>query len=339
MLDTDLKFRKSKANGRMSKDLIVLGGVQNVWRHVTSAQRKNGYFDYAEIWCHVATATVDTLIDPAFLLDAPTLSDKDYMMYFTMGNREKISDIAGTDTGTDAKRKYGSHKLAVDIVGGAAVHTFRVLAKNAALVTGNDKIIFAGDSIRISNKLTADALTGTEVDLTVSSLTPSGLYIDITTVESILSSFTADGVTRVSSLIRPADIAAACTTPVKTSSAGTYDFTTYPLVLDNIATVDQNWTYTFSDASHFALTGDELGAVGTGTIGVDFSPNNPDYTRPYSTLEAAGFGGTWAGGNTITLTTTPAAFKIGGKRVIPALTASLSNNKATLVWEGEAAAV
>lgn len=337
MLNTDLKFRKSKANGRMSKDLIVLGGVQNVWKHVTSSQRTAGYFDYAEIWCHVATSTVETLIDPAFLLDAPTLSDTDYIMYFAMGNRETIAGIAGTTTGTDAKRKYGSHKLAVDIVGGSAVYTLRVLAKNAALVTGNDQIIKTGDPIRISNKLTADALTGTEVDLTVASVTPDGLYINITTVEPILASFIADGVTRVSSLMRPADIVAAHTTPVKTSAAGTYDFTTYPLVLDNIGTVDQDWIYTFSDGTHFALTGDELGAVGTGTIGVDFSPNNPDYSRPYSTLEAAGFGGTWAGGDIITLSTTPAAFKIGGKRVIPPLTASLSNNKATLVFEGEAA--
>jgi len=167
------------------------------------------------------------------------------------------------------------------------------------------------------------------------------LTITLTIADSsgFANSYTADGsVCRVSSLFYPAsDTETSVTTPVVTSTAGTLDTTTYPIILDNIGTVYEAWTITFSDATNYTLTGDTLtGTIASGTTSGDLSPTNSDVSKPYFTLEYEAFGGTFANGDTITFTTSPAAIPIGQKRVVPAGSASLANNKVTQVLVGEA---
>ncbi len=337
MLSSDLKFYKEKTNGRMNgAQQIISGVVQNVWPHVTSAQRQAGYFDYAAIFAKAADDADGTLIDPELLLDAPTLSATDFVTYFALGQREAVSSISGYGAGTDTKRKYGSAVLKNNITAGAS--TLTVTVKNSAMASGADLIFAGGDKIKITDKLTANALTGNEEVCTISGApSVSGLDITITVVGTITNSYTADGtIARASSMMKPGDIKCSNTAPAKTSTAGTIDFSTYPIVLDNIGTVDEDWTLTFTDNTHFTCTGDTLGTVGSGLISADFAPNNGDFTKPYFTVVLGVWGGTWAAGNTVTFTTHPAATKIGGKRRVPAGTASLANNKATLVYGGEA---
>jgi hypothetical protein len=336
MLSSDLKVYKAKSNGRMSgTDLVTSGVLQNVFPHVTSAQRTAGHVDYRKTFWKVADDADGTLIDPEIYPDAPTLSATDYVTMFLMGQRDRVEDLVGYSTGTDTQRKYGSAILKNNITAGA--QTLTVTVKNVALTTGSDKIFVNEDKIKLTDKATADALTGNEEVLTINGVpSVSGNDITITVTEVIANSYTAGTVPRVSSLIKPGDIATSSTNPVKTSVAGTVDFSTYPIILDNIGTVDEDWTLTFTDATHFALTGDSLGAVTTGIISSDFAPNNGDFTKPYFTIETEVWGGTWAAGNTVTFTTHPAAEGIGQKRVVPAGTASLSNNKTTQVLGGEA---
>jgi len=270
MLSSDLKVYKAKANGRMDGLSPVTSGVlQNVFPHVTSAQRLAGFFDYYKTFWKVADGANGTLIDPDIYIDAPTASVTDYVTMFVMGQRDIVSDINGYGTGTDTERKYGSAYLAADITAGDS--TFDVIVKNAALAAGSDKIFVDGDKIKLTDKLTADALIGNEETLTISGVpVVVGTTITITVAETVANNYTAATTPtptspRVSSLIQPADIATSVTTPVKTSTAGTVDFTTYPIILDNIGTVDEDWTITFTDATHFALTGDSLtGTIATG---------------------------------------------------------------------------
>jgi hypothetical protein len=336
MLSTDLKVYKAEANGRLGATLVTSGVLQNVFPHVTSAQRTAGFFDYKKTFWKVADDADGTLLAPAIYEDAPTLSATDYVIMFLMGQRDRVEDLTGYSTGTDTQRKFGSAVLKTSITAGAS--TLVVTVKATALTTGSDKIFADGDKIKLTDKATADALTGNEETLTISGApVVSGLDITITVVGTIANSYTANGVTRVSSLIVPGDIAASVTTPVKTSAAGTITVSTHPIVLDNIGTVEEDWTLTFTDATHFTLSGDSKGTVTTGLISADFAPVNADFTKPFFTLPAAAWGGTWAAGNTVTFATHPAAVGIGQKRVIPAGTASLANNKATQVLAGEAA--
>lgn len=347
MLSSDLKVYKAKANGRMDGASLVTSGVlQNVFSHVTSAQRAAGHFNYVKTFWKVADDADGTLLDPEIYLDAPTGSLTDYVLMFEMGQRDRVEDITGYDTGADTERKYGSAYLAENITAGAS--TFDVIVKNTAMATGEDDSIFEdGDKIKLTDKITADALTGNEELLTIDGtpvVASDGVTITITVEEEIANNYTAATTPvitspRVSSLIIPsADIETSVTTPSVTSTAGTLDTTTYPIILDNIGTVDEDWTITFTDATHFTLTGDSLGLhATTGVISSDYSPSNSTFTKPYFTIELEAWGGTWAAGNTITFTTHPAAVGIGQKRVIPAGSSSLANNKATQVIVGETA--
>jgi len=336
MLSTDLKVYKAKSNGRMSgTDLVTSGALQNVFPHVTSAQRAAGHFDYRKTFWKVADDSDGSLLDPEVYQDAPTLSTTDYILMFTMGQRDRVEDLTGYATGTDTQTKYGSAVLKTSITAGAS--TLTVTVRNSALASGSDLIFRNGGKIKLTDKATADALTGNEDVLTISGApVVTGLDIAITVSETIANNYTADGTTRVSSLIKPGEIKTSSTTPVVTSAAGTLDTTTYPIILDNIGTVDEDWTLTFTDATHYTLTGDSLGTVTSGTTGADLAPNNGDFTKPYFTLEYEAWGGTWAAGDTVTFTTHPAAVGIGQKRVIPAASPSLANNRSTQVLVGEA---
>lgn len=337
MLSTDLKVYKAKANGRMDgASPVTSGALQNVFPHVTSAQRTAGHFDYKKTFWKVADDSDGSLLDPEIYQDAPTLSTTDYILMFAMGQRDRVEDLPGYATGTDTQTKYGSAVLKTSLTAGATSMT--VTVRNAAIASGADAIFRNPVKVKICDKATADALTGNEEVVEInSSLTVSGLDITFSFTPALQNNYTANGTTRVSSLIKPGEIKTSATNPVKTSTAGTIDFTTYPLLLDNIGTVDEDWTLTRAGGA-WTLSGDSLGVIGTGIAlsSANYAPNNPDFTKPYLTIDYRALGGTWADGDTITWTTHPAASGVGQKRVIPAASPSLANNRSTQVLGGEA---
>lgn len=112
----------------------------------------------------------------------------------------------------------------------------------------------------------------------------------------------------------------------ETSSAGTYDETTYPLVMYNDGTVYDTWTLTFSSSSAFSVSGAYYGSVGSGTVSGDFSPTNSDTGQPIFTIDKDGWGGTWANGDTVVFTTSPAGLPILICQEVPTGTSAESNN-------------
>ena len=106
---------------------------------------------------------------------------------------------------------------------------------------------------------------------------------------------------------------------------------------NTIGTVEQTWTLTFTDATNYTVVGDTLGSVGSGTTAADFAPSNPAVSKPYFTLESAGWGGTWAAAQTIVFQTHPNAIPIWETRVVPAGAGSQAGNGITAVFEGETA--
>lgn len=337
MLSTDLKVYKPKSNGRMDgASPVTSGALQNVFPHVTSSQRAAGHFDYKKTFWKVADDSDGSLLDPEIYQDAPTLSTTDYITMFAMGQRDRVEDLTGYSTGTDTETKYGSAVLKNSVI--ASATSLTVTVRNAALASGADAIFRSAGKIKITDKATADALTGNEEVVTISGApVVSGLDVTITFTPALANAYTANGTSRVSSLIKPGEIKTSATTPVKTSTAGTIDFTTYPLLLDNIGTVDEDWTLTRAGGA-WTLSGDSLGVIATGIAlsSANYAPSNPDFTKPYMTIDYRALGGTWADGDTITWTTHPAAVGIGQKRAIPAASPSLANNRSTQVLGGEA---
>jgi hypothetical protein len=335
MLSSDLKYYKPKANGRMGGTVISSGVTQNVFPHVSSAQRTAGLTDYYKIFCKAHSADNDTLIDPLILLDKPTAGG-DHVTIFPSGQRTATDQVTLAAQAASASH-YGAALVQAPITAGDQL--IDVTLENAAIAPGGARPIFRnGGKIRLMTHSTATANDGAQEDLTISG-TPtqvSGLVYRIATVEQIAGSYAANGTTRVVSLIEAADLQATATSPVKTSTSGTVDGVTYPIQPDNQGTVDEDWTITFTSATAFTCVGDTLGTVGSGTISGNFAPNNPDFTRPYFTIATGFWGGTWATNDTVTFTTHPSAYALGEMRVIPAGTTSLTGNVATVAFFGEA---
>jgi len=330
ILKTELLFYKSKIvsadatnGGRMSANQIISGVVNNVWPHVLKAERDAGSTLYRKLFAKVANDLDETLLSATMWNDLPTDGD-DWIVLFAATQRDTQADITGTE------RLYGCGTLNTDVAAGGS--TIIVDVEDATL-TG----IFADtDTIRITDMADPDAVTGNEELLTISGA-PSvvGTTVTITVAETLANAYTVASGTRVMSIYPVGDIK--CTTDnwVETSTAGTYDEGAYPPIIDNIGTVDETWTLTFTDATNYTVVGDTLGTIGSGTTAADFAPVNADFSKPYFTLEFAGFAGTWAAGETIVFQTHPAAAPIWLKRVVPAGAASLSGNKNTTVLSGE----
>jgi hypothetical protein len=90
--------------------------------------------------------------------------------------------------------------------------------------------------------------------------------------------------------------------------------------------VEDDWTLTFTSSSNFSVSGAYYGSAGTGSVGVNFSPVNPDTGEPYFTISAAGWGGAWNSGDSLTFTTHPAAVPVLLEEEVPAGTAQEPNN-------------
>ena len=119
------------------------------------------------------------------------------------------------------------------------------------------------------------------------------------------------------------------------TAAGTYDEATYPVVLHNDGVVEDAWTVTFTSETNFTVSGAHTGSVGTGNVGSDFAPVNPVTGQPYFEIAAAGWGGAFAAGDTLTLSTHPAAAGIWFRETVPAGTAQESDNLLGYAFYGE----
>lgn len=315
--------------GRISFNSITSAALQNVFPHVFRAERLAGSTKHRKLFFRVVNDADETLYAPSVRLHAPTLGGD--WVYFRVGTqRNTQADLTGSE------RKYGAGVLKTTVSAGGA--SLVVTVEDASL-TG---IFQIGDKIRVTDKATPGAATGNEEELTATAVSVSGTNVTITTANALANGYTggtlAVPVTFVASVYSPvSDLIVSVDNWVETSSAGTYDDTTYPVEGDAIGAAEQTWILTFTDATNYTVTGDTIGSVGSGTTAADFAPTNAAVAKPYFTLRAAGFGGAWAGGDTIVFQTHPPAIAIWETRVVPAGAASMAGNGVTSVLEGETA--
>lgn len=338
----ELKFYKAATvgdagnnGGRMSAVEIADGVKNNVWPDVPQGERTAGSTKYRKIFIKVANDDDIKLIDPRVFVETHTPGD-DRVLIFPGNQTDVQSDISGSE------RLYGAGQLDADVSIGAT--TIDVNVEAAA-----DAIFQNSDLIRISNKDGVDDASGNVEFLRLdgaAGVTWNGDKATLTFAagQSLQSGYSAAN-TRVASVIEPSDVEGAWDNWSGSTVAGTYDGaapTTPPTanqpLMDSIGAIEQTWTITFSDANNFTCVGDVVGDVGGGSIvGGDFAPNNPDFNKPYFTLPAIGWGGTWAVGETITFRTHPAAIPVWWKRIVPAGANSLSADKVVVAITGESA--
>lgn len=332
MEDTDLAAYQSDIDGRPTDTTIVSGASQNVFKHVTSSQRKAGAMFYTKIYLGIKNTDNGALITPAVNQFAPTAGNLEFVLVWPSAYATAKNDTALAPELTSTNC-HGSAVTSATVV--ADSQTIDVTLRDARLQPGGTWPIFrAGMTIRITNYPTATSTTGTEDDLTIDTVTATDtLTCRITTVETIPNAYPAGA--KVQGLISLGEtMAPSVTDPVL--SGVTWDFNALPLTLDNTGTILDTFTGTFSDSINFIVSGDNYGSCGAGNITTAFAPTNSNVSRPLFTLAANSITAASAG-STFTFTTTPAKAPVGELLVIPANTASLTNNSSTLVFSGESA--
>lgn len=318
--------------GVLSANEIPDGVKNNVWPDVPQSERSGGSVKYRKTFIKVANDEDLTLITPRLFIETRTPGDDSVVL------------MSGTQTDTqmeadDYTRFYGAGDLNADASIGDGVITVNVESGNES---GGHEIFQDGDLIRISNKTSVDAGSGTTEFLRLASsggVSWNGTLATLTFDTGVLleAAYLASN-SKVASVIEVSDVVATFDSWSESSVSGTYDEVTYPLVLDHIGSVEQNWTITFTDATNFSCSGDTLGSVGSGSIGGgDFSPNNADFSKPYFTLTdgTPPWGGTWAAADTLTFSTHPAAVALWEKRTVPVGADSFSGNKVVVAITGE----
>jgi hypothetical protein len=312
--------------GLMGSSKVISGVVQNVWPHVPRAERTAGSNKKRKLFCKVSDDADGTLVSPQYWLDDVTPGD-DWFVICAGTPTDVQGDLDGTE------RKYGVAALSSNVTAGTK--TIVLQLEDASLGSGNDLIMINGDTIRLTDKSDPTSLTDNEEFLTVDAANLVGTILTVTVLEDIAYDYTVVSGARAMSIYEPADCETSVGTVTNDSAAGTIDDTL--IDLDNIGTIDQSMTLTFTDAINFGAVSNVSGVtLASGNINADYSPENPDFSKPYGTIPLLAWGGTFSAGDIVVVPTASASFSVWEIRTVPANAASQANNKITLVTAGEA---
>lgn len=323
---SDIKWYKSltladaAANGgRMSNVQSPSGIKNNILPDITLAERNAGMTRYRKMFIKVANGENIALTNARVFLQLPTPGE-DSVTFFPGTQRDTQAAITGSE------RLYGGGKLAVAVAAGGT--TLQVATEAAAL-----NCIRTGDVIRVTDKPAVTG-AGSEEFLTVTAVTYLGDVAEVTLAEPLVSSYGAGAI--VSSVYAAGEVKALASAAQVTSAAGMV--VGEMITCDSLATVEQDWTLTFTSATAFTIVGDTLGNIGSGNTTSNSAPINPAHPgRSYFTIPAAAFSGTFATGDRITFTTSPAAIPLWYRQVVPAGASAISGNQVILGVDGESA--
>ena len=324
----EIKVYKSEAyndlssnGGRMSANVITSGVLGNIFPPVYEAERVAGSTKYRKIFIKPEDADNAALIAPNTFVASYTPGD-DIVVLFEATHTDTQDDITGSED------QFGAGQLDSDVL--AAVTSIDVAVEDDSVST----IFRIGDTIYITDKRTAgevDIVSGTG-NIETRVLTSVSYSVDVATLgfaDGLDNGYAAVD-TIVASAIVGSDASFEYDSFVVTSSAGTFDDTTYPITGDNQGSVYDIWTITFTSPTAFTCSGANEGSVGSGNTSSDFEPENSDFSKPYFSLPSAGFGGAYVASDTIVFVTYPVAVPIWCKRVVPAGSAALNPNSWTL---------
>lgn len=334
--DSELKFYKAASvndtgtcGGKLSAVEVVSGVKNNTFPDISQAERSAGTSRFRKIFAKVASAENLAFQNSKIFLERSTPGD-DRVVMFPGTQTNTKAELTGTE------RLYGVGKLQADASVGASSVTVTTEA-------GADVIFQNSDLIRVSNQDGVNDNTGKEEWIRLASsggVTWNGDQATLTFVSgTVLANAYTATTTRVASVIEAGTIQPTVTGWSETSASGTYNEGTHPVIPNSIGTIKETWTLTFTNATSYTVIGSMVGSVGTSSIGGgDFAPDNPNFTsHPYFTLKDAGWGDTWAPGDTIIFSTTPSAYPIWLKHIVPAGANSISGNAMRYAIAGESA--
>jgi len=315
----DIEFYKAATNndtatngGAVGATQVVDGSLNNLFPNVSSAERTAGVTRYRKMFLRNKNTGDLAMYSGEVYISAQSLAD-DYFRLKAATDTDVQSDAEGYSNwaGTGLLgAAAGSGDTSIDVDYDAADGVFDGVG---LIITDGDNTV----NLSVNGVPSWDGNTAT-VQLSGSlgynfpqTTTVVSTVVDLGTIETSSDSWTEN------------------------SSSGTYDETTYPVVLYNVGSVTDAWTLTFSDANNYSVSGARTGSVGSGDISSDCRPANG--SSYYFKIDASGWGGSWAIGDTVTFNTVHAGKAFWVKQIVPGGVASYSNNVVDLAWNGESA--
>lgn len=241
--------------------------------------------------------------------------------------QQKISIGSVVGVFTAGEKIAGGTSGKIGLVSNAQA-TYLIVTFDAGLAVGD---VITGQTSGATANITAKETLSEFA--TVDTVSWGSSQATITLTAGIANNYLAGCV--ISGMLALADLEPTSSGWTETSAAGTYNESSYPLVLYNIGSVSDYFTLELSSASAFTVTGTVSGLIGSGTTAGDFQPVNG--TSYYMKIAAAGWGGMWANGDTITFTTKQAANGVWIKEVWAAGVASYSENTVIFGVKGASA--
>jgi hypothetical protein len=328
MENTDLILLKSlnisdndNNGGRASFTEVTSNILNNMFPNVMQSEREDGLTRYRKFFYKNKNSAGETASNSRVWISLNS----------TGGDYYRLK--AGTNTDEQSDADDYTNWLGV----GHVTSVFAVGTTSFAADFDNNDGVYNSSLIRMSDN------SGGEEFLTVKAsggVSWVGNTATIHTTTPARNTYPTGQNILVSGVIDLSDLISSSGDWVETSVSGTYDESTYPLLLSNVGTVEDTWTLTFTSATTFTVAGTNTGALsGLGAIGSDYAPVNPnvgtgDY---YFKLRAAGWGGTWAVGETVIFSTHHSAKSIWVKEVVPAGTSAKTNNQFNLKLYSEGA--
>ena len=323
IIPAELKLYKSRyvnntaTNGGRMSGLEIPQNVKNgIFPDVSQLQRDQGAVIWRKVFYKVANVDSMVLQDAKIFIDIISPGSGRVAMYHGT-QRDSQGDIVA-----NSGKAYGPAQLTIDAAAGDTQITVQA-ESGANDVFHDDDVLYIADA-------------NTDEFISASTVSWSGDVATINLASGLMNNYSAAGPCRVASCITANDIKTSWDNWSLTSANGQYDTATNPVQLDNIGTIEQTWTLTFTSSTDFNISGDTVGALGTGNLSTDLAPINPDFSRPYFTLPSAGFSGSFVAGDSIIFQTHPAAIPLWLKEIVPK-GASSGNEETIIAIAGESA--
>lgn len=321
IVGSDIKFYKALSNndtagngGEIGSVQIITNTLNNLFPNVSSAERTIGKTRYRKFFMRDENVADLDLQLTEMWIGAKSTGNDYYQL--KIGTNTDVQSVAEGYT---------------DWAGVGALASAVGSGETSIEVTYDTSSgVFSGESVTLHID---DATNEVDVDVVG---TPSwiGNTATINISGELGYNFSQD-TTIVSTVMDIGTIETSSDSWIETSSAGTYDEATYPVVLYNVGTIKDSWTLTFSDATNFTVVGATTGSVGSGSTAADFQPvNGSSY---YFKIDKNGFGGTFANGDTITFNTVHSGQGLWARETVPSGIASKSNSTTRIDWSAESA--
>ncbi len=362
---SDIKFRKSMIQtdtdvngGRKGMVQVISGARHALFPRVTKSQRIAGLTRYRkQFYCN---ENADDLIAYGVMIYLMRPSTADDRFYLAKGTQRDVQSEFKKEE--ESREWLGCGQLETALSGGET--EVSLIMENDDFEFPEDSYLYLSNNTMVSQSVNEDVRVGDSVTFAAGSWSriahtddiqhPNGWYVgnnEVLTIQESTNeeflkldsySYTGNVLTLQlkeqvanaystantygSGCIYEDEVKALVADFTVVSTNGAYDDGAHPVGVFNFGTVEDDWTVVFTSASNFSVSGAVTGAIGTGSVNVDFEPENAETGTPYFSLKSAGFAGSFAEGDTLAFTTHPSAVPILLCEVVPAGTPQEPNN-------------